>query len=214
MSDPRDPRGYADDAPLLDAWLGFTARVAAGQLNPFSIPGHKHRQDLVGDVTKGDVPLFAGLDNMKQTGGLLEAAELRAAEAWGADWCRMSVGGSTHANQAAVLALGRPGQSVVVSRTLHRSVLLGIALAGLRPVWGWVAGGVRGVLPAACGAGAGRGPRSGGCGGGGGAPGAGGRPVARGGGGWGGGGRRGRRIGLRAESSSIGRAPVCTPVPS
>src|SRR5690554_3141142 len=135
MSDARDPRGYADDAPLLDAWLGFTARVAAGRLNPFSIPGHKHRQDLVGDVTKGDVPLFAGLDTMKQTGGLLEAAELRAAEAWGADWCRMSVGGSTHANQAAVLALGRPGQSVVVSRTLHRSVLLGIALAGLRPVW-------------------------------------------------------------------------------
>lgn len=130
-----DPRGYADDAPLFDAWLTFTADVAAGRLNPFSIPGHKYRQNLVGEVTRGDVPLFAGLDNMKQTGGLLEAAEARAAEAWGADWCRMSVGGSTHANQAAVLALGRPGQSVVVSRTLHRSVLLGIALAGLRPVW-------------------------------------------------------------------------------
>lgn len=79
--------------------------------------------------------MFAGLDTMKQTGGLLAKAEARAAEAWGADWCRMSVGGSTHANQAAVLALGRPGQSVVVSRTLHRSVLLGIVLAGLRPVW-------------------------------------------------------------------------------
>lgn len=131
----RDPRGYADDAPLLDAWLQFTARVSEGQLNPFTIPGHKHSQDLVGEVIRGDVPLFAGLDTMKQSGGLLETAEARAAEAWGADWCRMSVGGSTHANQAAVLALGRPGQSVVVSRTLHRSVLLGIVLAGLRPVW-------------------------------------------------------------------------------
>lgn len=131
----RDPRGYAAQAPLLDAWLRFTAGVEAGRVLPFSIPGHKHRQHLVGEVTRGDVPLFAGLDNMKQTGGLLEQAEALAAEAWGADWCRMSVGGSTHANQAAVLALGRPGQSVVVSRTLHRSVLLGIALAGLRPVW-------------------------------------------------------------------------------
>ncbi len=135
MSDPRDPRGYADSALLFDAWLRFTADVDAGRLSPFSIPGHKHRHDLVGDVTRGDVPLFAGLDTMKQSGALLEKAEADAAKAWGADWCRMSVGGSTHANQAAVLALGRPGQSVVVSRTLHRSVLLGIALAGLRPVW-------------------------------------------------------------------------------
>src|SRR5690554_6069758 len=135
MSDPRDPRGYAAAAPLFAAWLRFTADVESGQLSPFSIPGHKHRQDLVGEVTRGDVPLFAGLDTMKQSGRLLEKAEASAAEAWGADWCRMFVGGSTHANQAAVLALGRPGQSVVVSRTLHRSVLLGIALAGLRPVW-------------------------------------------------------------------------------
>ncbi|MHB1328554.1 MAG: aminotransferase class I/II-fold pyridoxal phosphate-dependent enzyme, partial [Gemmatimonadales bacterium] len=124
----RDPRGYAADAPLLDGWLRFTSRVDAGEMTPFSIPGHKHSQHLVGDVIRGDVPLFAGLDTMKQSGGLLKAAEASAAAAWGADWCRMSVGGSTHANQAAVLALGRPGQSIVVSRTLHRSVLLGIIL--------------------------------------------------------------------------------------
>jgi len=133
--DPRDPRGYAADAPLLDAWLRFQADVDAGDLAPFSIPGHKHRRDLFGEVVRGDAPLFAGLDTMKQTRGLLAAAEARAAEAWGVDWCRLSVGGSTHANQAAVLALGRPGQPVVVSRTLHRSVLLGIVFAGLRPVW-------------------------------------------------------------------------------
>ena len=59
----------------------------------------------------------------------------RAAAAWGVDWCRLSVGGATHANQAAVPALGRPGQDVVITRTLHRSLLLGIVLAGLRPVW-------------------------------------------------------------------------------
>lgn len=133
--DLRDPRGYSDDAPLFDAWLGFTDDVDAGTRAPFSIPGHKHRRDLVGDVIRGDAPLFAGLDTMKQTRGVLAAAEARAADAWGVDWCRLSVGGSTHANQAAVLALGRPGQPVIVSRTLHRSVLLGIVFAGLRPIW-------------------------------------------------------------------------------
>lgn len=135
MSDPRDPLGLAADAPLLEAWLRFTADVRDGRSMPMSIPGHKHRRDLVGDVIAGDVPMLAGLDTMKQDHALLATAEARAAEAWGVDWCRLSVGGSTHANQASVLALGRPGQSVVVSRTLHRSVLLGLVLAGLTPVW-------------------------------------------------------------------------------
>lgn len=133
--DPRDPLGLAADAPLLAAWLSFTAEVGAGRLTPFTIPGHKHRRDLVGDVVRGDVPLFGGLETMKQTERVLAGAERRAAAAWGVDWCRFSVGGATHANQAAVLALGRPGQEVVVSRTLHRSVLLGLVLAGLRPIW-------------------------------------------------------------------------------
>lgn len=135
MNDPRDPHGYSDDAPLLEAWLRFTADVRAGRSAPMSIPGHKHRTNLVGDVVIGDVPLFAGLDTMKQEHGVLVRAEAGAAHAWGVDWCRLSVGGSTHANQASILALGAPGQSVVVSRTLHRSVLLGLVLAGLRPVW-------------------------------------------------------------------------------
>ncbi|MFC7575977.1 aminotransferase class V-fold PLP-dependent enzyme [Klenkia terrae] len=53
----------------------------------------------------------------------------------GADVCRFSTGGATHANQAVALAVGRPGDEVVVSRTLHRSMLIGLVLAGLVPVW-------------------------------------------------------------------------------
>ena len=133
--DPRDPLGLASDAPLLDGWLRFGAAVRDGTMLSFAIPGHKQRTHLVGDVVRGDAPLYAGLDTMKQDGGLLVKAEQRAAGAWGVDWCRLSVAGATHANQAAVLALGRPGQDVVITRTLHRSLLLGIVLAGLRPVW-------------------------------------------------------------------------------
>src|SRR3954462_2402790 len=130
-----DPLGLRDDAPLLDAWLTFRDAAARGEVRPFTIPGHKQRTDLVGDVVAGDVPLYAGLDTMKQSGGLLAAAEQRAARFWGADWCRFSVGGSTHGNQALALAVGAPGDEVGVSRTLHRSLLLGLVLPGLRPVW-------------------------------------------------------------------------------
>jgi arginine decarboxylase len=128
---PTDPRGLRDAAPLLDAWLRFQEAPPT----PFTIPGHKQCRDLVGDVVVGDVPLYAGLDSMKLSDGVLADAERRAARLWGADLCRFSTGGATHANQAVALALGGDGDRVVVSRTLHRSMLLGMVLAGLTPVW-------------------------------------------------------------------------------
>jgi lysine decarboxylase len=135
MTDPRDPRGLAAEAPLLDGWLRFTAQAAAGELTPMSVPGHKQRHDLTGDVTAGDAPLYGGVDTIKHADELLADAERRAAGLWGADWCRFSVAGSTHGNQALALAAGEPGRPVVVTRALHRSLLLGLVLAGLDPVW-------------------------------------------------------------------------------
>ena len=134
-TDPRDPLGLAADAPLLDAWLRFTAQADAGALTPMSVPGHKQRHDLTGTVTAGDAPLYGGLDSIKHADELLAEGERRAARLWGADWCRFSVAGSTHGNQALALAAGQPGRPIVVTRALHRSLLLGIVLAGLEPVW-------------------------------------------------------------------------------
>jgi arginine decarboxylase len=133
--DARDPRGLRADAPLLAAWLDFTERGSTGKLAPMCVPGHKQRQDLVGAVVAGDAPFYGGLDTIKNADNLRVAAERRAAVLWGADWCRFSVAGSTHGNQALALAVGQPGQEVIINRTLHRSLLLGLVLAGLRPVW-------------------------------------------------------------------------------
>lgn len=126
-----DPLGLRVDAPVLDAYLSF---LDAGA-QPFTIPGHKQRTGLVGSVVAGDVPLFGGVDTVGLSAGVLAEGECRAARLWGADVCRFSVGGSTHGNQALALAVASPGDQVVVSRTLHRSMLLGLVLAGLEPVW-------------------------------------------------------------------------------
>ena len=134
-ADPRDPRGLRGDAPLLDAWLRFTAQADEGKLAPMCVPGHKQRHDLVGPVVAGDAALYGGLDTIKHADALRQEGERRAAELWGADWCRFSVAGSTHGNQALALAVGSPGQEIIVTRSLHRSLLLGLVLAGLHPVW-------------------------------------------------------------------------------
>ncbi|HUW16255.1 MAG TPA: aminotransferase class V-fold PLP-dependent enzyme [Actinomycetes bacterium] len=131
MADVDDPLGLRVDAPLLDGWLSYRA---AGSV-PFSTPGHKQRLDLVGPVVRDDIPLYGGVDTIRQSSGAREAADRLLAEAWGADWGRISVGGSTHGNQTLMLAMCRPGDTVVVTRTLHRSLLLGMVLAGVNPVW-------------------------------------------------------------------------------
>jgi lysine decarboxylase len=122
-------------APLLDAYLKYfeTPRTS------FTIPGHKqkaHRLDEgLGTVVDSDTPLYGGLDEIKLTEGTLKKAEALAAALWGADYARFSTGGSTHANQAMILALGKPGDKVAITRTAHRSVLSALVLTGLEPIW-------------------------------------------------------------------------------
>ena len=126
---------WLDRAPLLRAWLDGQRRLGSGELRPFTIPGHKHDVRLLGDVVAGDLPLYGGLAPVRDADALVRRAEESTAGRYGADWCRYSVGGSTHGNQALALAVGSPGDTVVVDRTSHRSVLLGLVLAGLHPVW-------------------------------------------------------------------------------
>jgi len=119
------------EAPLAAAYT--TARASRGR--PFTIPGHKGSTDLVGEIVSGDVSMWPGLDTLHRSSGRLAAAQERAAQLWGAQWCRFSVGGSTHGNQALALAVAAPGDVVVATRAVHRSLLLGFVLAGLTPVW-------------------------------------------------------------------------------
>ena len=122
-------------APLLDAYLSYFER----KRSPFTVPGHKQNASRLdtglGALVDSDIPLFGGLDEIKLTNKVLARAEKLAADFWGADFARFSTGGSTHANQAAILALGKPGDKVAVSRTAHRSVLSALVLAGLEPLW-------------------------------------------------------------------------------
>ncbi len=127
--------GLRDSAPLLDAYLAYFERSRT----PFTIPGHKQKtsrlDQALGAVVDSDIPLYGGLDEIKLTNQTLKKAESLAAKLWGADYARFSTGGSTHANQAIIFALGKPGDKVAVSRTAHRSVLSALVLAGLEPIW-------------------------------------------------------------------------------
>jgi lysine decarboxylase len=123
------------DAPLLDGYLKFLESTTT----PFTTPGHKHRASTLdkelGIVLTGDVPLYGGVDLAAPEGTLVARAEALHASWFSADWCRYSSGGSTHCNQALSLAIGQPGDKIVVTRSHHRSLLLGMVIADLLPCW-------------------------------------------------------------------------------
>lgn len=129
------PKELREVAPLLDAYLSYFESA----YTPFTIPGHKQKAAQLdaglGLVVDRDTPLYGGLDEIKLTNQTLKAAESLAADLWGGDYARFSTGGSTHINQAVILALGKPGDKVAVTRTAHRSVLSALVLAGLEPIW-------------------------------------------------------------------------------
>src|SRR6185312_16366187 len=119
------------ESPLADA----VDRFLADPGTTFTVPGHKRSPELADDLLRVDLPLVSGADDSRMTGDVLGRAERLAARLWSADMCRFSVSGSTHGNQAFALAVGRPGDRVIVARTLHKSLHAGIVLAGLEPVW-------------------------------------------------------------------------------
>jgi lysine decarboxylase len=123
--------GLRNSAPLLDAWI----RDMETDRSPFQIPGHKGRTDLTGAVVDGDIPVLPGNHPHRISPSLILEAEQLAADLWGADLCRFGVNGSSGSNHAAVMAVAGPGDKVIVSRTLHKSVAVGLVYAGVTPIW-------------------------------------------------------------------------------
>jgi hypothetical protein len=119
------------NTPLYDAYQRFLADPGT----PFCTPGHKRNPDLIDEFLALDVPHYLGVENRRVSTRRLATAERLAGELWGADWCGFSVQGSTHGNEAICLSLGKPGDKVIVARTIHKSVFFGLVLSGLVPVW-------------------------------------------------------------------------------
>lgn len=119
------------ETPLYDAYRRFLTDPGT----PFTTPGHKRNPELVDEFLATDVPHYLGVENRRVSTRRLATAERLAGELWGADWCGFSVQGSTHGNEAICLTVGKPGDTVIVARTIHKSLFFGLVLAGLEPVW-------------------------------------------------------------------------------
>lgn len=134
----RDPVDHRR-APLVEGVLAYQRQGIA----PFSTPGHKlgagadvELRETFGErAFLSDIPLGGGVGDTHFGGNALGMAEALAADAWDADRSFFLLNGSSAGNHAFMLASVRHGDKVIVSRDLHKSVLVALILTGALPVY-------------------------------------------------------------------------------
>lgn len=132
---PHDQR----DTPYLDVVAAYRRRG----YTPFHTPGHKlgrgapsKLRELVGETClAADLAMAGAVEDTRESTGLIHLAEEYAAEAWGAERCHFLVNGSTSGVHALVLTLAGPGDTVIVPRNAHKSMLAALIYSGATPVY-------------------------------------------------------------------------------
>lgn len=126
-------------APVLEALSRYRQ---AGEVS-FTPPGHKQARgadpevrEILGDaVFHGDLLASGGLDDRLGTGQVLDRAEALMADAVHASHTFFSTCGSSLSVKAAMLSVAGPHEKLLVGRDAHKSVVSGLILSGVRPIW-------------------------------------------------------------------------------
>ncbi|GAA1087721.1 ornithine decarboxylase [Streptomyces javensis] len=84
---------------------------------------------------RADLLAFGGLDDRLGSGRVLERAEELMADAVRAEHTFFSTCGSSLSVKAAMLAVAGPHETLLVGRDAHKSVVSGLIISGVRPVW-------------------------------------------------------------------------------
>lgn len=105
----------------------------------FHMPGHKLGksipQELAENLIHMDLTEIPGTDNLHYPEGPIQEAQELAACAFGADKTFFLVNGSTAGVQAMIMAICKPGTKLIVNRDCHKSVINGMILGSVTPVY-------------------------------------------------------------------------------
>jgi arginine/lysine/ornithine decarboxylase len=126
-------------APVLEALQAFHDQG----FTPFNPPGHRQGRgvdervlEIVGEsVFTSDVIALNGLDDRRGSHGVLARAQELMADAVHADHAFFSTCGSSLSVKSAMLAVAGPHEKLLVARQSHKSVISGLVLSGVAPVW-------------------------------------------------------------------------------
>jgi arginine decarboxylase len=125
--------------PIIDALQEWVCKAHA----PFYTPGHKRGVGMNPILTANwgaavfgwDLPELPGLDNLHAPTGIIEQAQILAAEVFGAERTWFLVNGSTTGVIAAILATCGEGEKIILPRNIHSSAIAGLIHAGAVPIF-------------------------------------------------------------------------------
>ena len=122
----------------------YSALVSHFKKEPISyhVPGHKSGMvfsqkgyNHFESILKLDMTEISGLDDLHDPEGAILEAQQLTARLYGVKESFFLVNGSTVGNLAMILATCEEGDTVLVQRNSHKSVMNGLQLAGVKPVF-------------------------------------------------------------------------------
>ena len=108
----------------------------------FDVPGHKGGRgnkalrDFFGsDCIRSDMNSMKALDNLCHPVSVIREAEALAADAFGADYAFLMVGGASSCVEAMVMTACKAGEKIIMPRNVHRSAINALVICGAVPVY-------------------------------------------------------------------------------
>ena len=124
--------------PVCDA----LKRVRDSDMVHFDVPGHKGGRgnkalrDFFGsDCIRSDMNSMKALDNLCHPVSVIREAEELAADAFGADYAFLMVGGASSCVEAMVMTACKAGEKIIMPRNVHRSAINALVICGAVPVY-------------------------------------------------------------------------------
>ena len=102
---------------------------------PFHMPGHKRQSmgNWTGEAI--DITEITGFDNLHHAEGILQEAQCRAAETFGADETFFLINGSTAGLLSAICGTVRRGGRLLMARNCHKAVYHAVYLMELKTAY-------------------------------------------------------------------------------
>ncbi len=120
---------------LLEELLKFTKKDTVRAHMPGSNGGTALSGKFKRNAFKVDLTELSGTDNLQNPQGIIKKSLKRAEKAFGAEKTYYLVNGSTVGLEAAILAVTKPGDTIIVDRACHKSVIAALILAHVTPVF-------------------------------------------------------------------------------
>jgi arginine/lysine/ornithine decarboxylase len=125
--------------PLFDAMVA----LAESRKVSFHTPGHKSGKGIstrfrkfVGPkVFSIDLTCLDEVDSLQKPRGVIREAQELAADIYGADQSFFLVNGTSGGNQAMILSVMKPGEPILLTRILHKSVVSGLIMTDCKPIF-------------------------------------------------------------------------------